>query len=385
MNISVVAGPRNTSTLSTEQRLMRDVENELQQLEPSAGPLTTILMKLEVVNATEVLIEWEEDQLLPDFDATTAAVLVGDVTLTVANFAYYRKGDLVKINDYETVLVTATPTNSTLAVTRGYGSIAAAAAPSGCRLYIVSDAGAEFDSYRDQLTTQKIPKYNYIQDIASPCSFTRPAIAAATFAGKDRPQEQRKAMIEQKKKIEKMIINGQPYNDTTGAEPRRTAAGLEYYIQTNVRDFSGGFTEPGFEDWIRTVSRYGSDEKLLIASPKMIQSINGFARGKLLTSNGKQNYGVTVTKYENAGRVIGLIEEKLLTNASLTDLTGQAGFGFLIDPAYVKLAYLQGNGNQLEENLQNPGIKGIVDEVRASVGFKLFLEQCHGMATGVQD
>lgn len=385
MNIAVTAGPRNTTTLNTEKRLMRDVENELQQLEPSAGPLTSILMRLQVVNATEVLLEWEEDQLLPDFDQLTAAVAVGDTSMTVANFAYYRKGDLVKINDYETVLVSATPSANPVSITRSYGSIAAVAAPSGSRVYIVSDAGAEFDSYRDQLTTQKIPKYNYIQDIASPCSFTRQAIAANTFAGKERPQEQRKAMIEQKKKFEKMLINGQPYNDTTGSEPRRTAAGLEYYIQTNVRDFSGGFTEPGFEDWLRTCFRYGSDEKLMICSPKLIQSINGFARGKLRTYNGKQNYGVTVTKYESAGRTIGLIEEKLLTNLSLTDLSGQAGYGFLVDPAYVKLAYLQGNGNMLEENLQNPGIKGIVDEVRASVGFKAFLEQTHGMVTGVQD
>ena len=385
MNITVLAGPRNTLDLSNESRLMRDVEDQLQELEPSAGPLTTILMKLQTVNATQFLIEWEEDQLLPDFDQLTAALTAGAATMTVANFAYYRAGDLVKINDYETVLVSATPTANPVSITRSYGSVAAVAAANGARVYIVSDAGAEFDSYRDQLTTQKVNKYNYIQDIASPCSFTRTAMASNTFAGKDRPQEQRKAMIEQKKKIEKMIINGQPYNDTSGSEPRRTAAGLEYYIQTNVRDFSGGFTEPGFEDWIRTCSRYGSDEKLLIASPKFCQSINAFARGKLKTMNGKQNYGVTVTKYENAGRVIGIVEEKLLTNLSLNDLSGQAGYGFLIDPAYVKLAYLQGNGNKLEENLQNPGIKGIVDEVRASVGFKLFLEQTHGMATGVMD
>ena len=32
-----------------------------------------------------------------------------------------------------------------------------------------------------------------------------------------------------------------------------------------------------------------------------------------------------------------------VTNLSLTDLSGQAGYAFLVDPAYVKLAYLQGN------------------------------------------
>ena len=385
MNIGVVQGARSTTTLSAEKRLMRDVEAKLQELEPEVGPLATILMKLETVNAVEVLLEWEEDQLLPDLDQLTAQLAAADTTMTVANFAYYRAGDLVKINDYETVRVSATPAANPVSITRGYGGIGATLAPAGARVYIVSDAGAEFDSYRDQLTTQKIPKYNYIQDIASPCSFTRPALAADTFAGKDMPTEHRKAMIEQKKKFEKMIINGQPYNDTSGTYPRRTAAGMEYYIQTNVRDFSGGFTEPGFEDWLRTCFRYGTSQKLMFCSPKLIQSINGFARGKLKTYVGDSTYGVTITKYENAGRKIGLIEEKLLTNLNLNDLSGQAGYGFLVDPAYVKLAYLQGNGNILEENLQNPGIKGRVDEVRASVGFKMFLEQTHGMLTGVAD
>jgi hypothetical protein len=385
MNISVVTGARDVAHASTEKILMRDVEAKLQELEPSAGPLTTILMKLETVNATQVLVEWEENQLLPDFDNLTVALTDVAVSMTVANFAYYRKGDLVKINDYETVLVSATPTANPVSITRAYGSIAAVAAPNLSRVYIVSDAGMENDSYRDRLTTQKIPKYNYVQDVATPFEITRRMMSSDTFIGKERPAGQRTAMIEQKKKFEKMIMHGQPYNDTTGTYPRTTSAGLDYFLQTNVRDFSGGFTEPGFEDWLRTCFRYGSDEKLLFCSPKLIQSINGFARGKLRTYVGASTFGVTITKYENAGRKIGLIEEKLLTNLSLNDLTGIAGMGYLVDPAYVKLCYMQGNGNVLEENLQLPGQKGIIDEVRATVGFKLFLEQAHGELTGVQD
>ena len=129
MNIGVTAGPRSTTDLSNEKRLMRDVEAKLQELEPSAGPLTTILMRLETVTAVETQIEWMEDQLLPDFDQLTGAMLVGDVVMTVANYAYYRNGDLVKINDYETVLVATTPNSTTVTITRAFGTIPAAAAP----------------------------------------------------------------------------------------------------------------------------------------------------------------------------------------------------------------------------------------------------------------
>lgn len=383
--ITVVQGPRDSNTLTNETRRTRDVEDMLQQLEPAEGPLTQILSKLETVTATDPKTEWFEDQLLPDFDVLGADLAIGAATMTVTNYKYFRAGDLVRINDSETVRVSATPTTTSVAITRAYGSVGAQAASIGQRLFIVSDAGAEFDSYRDQLTTQKVPKYNYIQDLATPCSFTDTEMATNTFAGKDLPNEHRKAIIEQKKKMEKAFILGQPYEDLTGARPVRTAAGLLYYIQSNVKDVSGGFTEAEFEDFLRICFRYGSAEKLIFCSPKLIQSINGFARAKLETFCDEDTYGVTITQYKNAGRRVGLIEEKLLTNASLNDLTGIAGYGILVDPANIKMAYLQGLGTQMKENVQNPGVKGRIDEVRSSFGFKAFLDQTHGLLTGVAD
>jgi hypothetical protein len=384
-SISVVQGARDTNTLSNETRRVRDVEPELQQLEPEAGPLTQILSRLETMSATDRKIEWFEDQLLPDFDILASNLAAGDATMTVTNFKYFRAGDLVRVNDNEVVRVSATPTTTSVAITRGYGSIAAVAATAPCRLFIVSDAGMEFDTYRDQLTTQKIPKYNYIQDLSTPMSFTDHDMATETFAGKDLPNEHRKGIIEQKKKQEKSLFLGQPYLDTTGAHPVATSAGMLYYIQTNVKDVSGGFTEAEFEDFLRICFRYGSAQKMVFCSPKLIQSINGFSRSKLQTYCDDDSYGVTITEYKNAGRRVGLIEEKLLTNASLNDMSGIAGYGFLIDPANVKMAYMQGMGTQLAENLQNPGVKGRVDEVRSSYGFKMFLDQTHGLLTGVAD
>lgn len=383
--ISVAQGARAYPLLSTETRLVRDVEDMLQELEPSEGPLTQILSRLETVTATDAKIEWFEDQLLPDFDVLAADLTAVATSMTVTNYKYFRAGDLVKVNDNEVVRVSATPTTTAVSITRAFGSIAAAAASSGARLFILSDAGAEFDSYRDQLTTQKVPKYNYIQDLATPCSFTDLDLASETFAGKDMPNEHRKAIIEHKKKMEKAFILGQPYYTTSGNYSIRSTAGLEYFITTNIKDVSGGFTEPELEDFLRICFRYGSDQKLIFCSPKAIQSINGFARAKLQTFCDDNTYGVTITEYRNAGRQVGLIEEKLLTNASLNDLTGIAGHAILVDPANVKMAYLQGQGTHLAENIQNPGVKGRVDEVRGSFGLKVFLDQTHGLLTGIAD
>ena len=385
MNITVVQNARSSQTVETETRQVRDVEDMLQQLEPNDGPLTTLMSRLGTVEAASWKLEWFEDQLLPDFDVLASALTAGATTMVVTNYKYFRSGDLVRINDNEIVRVTATPTTTTVSIKRGYGSQSAAAAGVGDRLHILSDAGAEFDTYRDQLTTQKVPKYNYVQDLATPASWTNTDIASETFAGKELPQEQAKAMIEHKKKIEKALILGQPYEDTTGSYPSRATGGMVYFISTNVKDVSGGFTEPELEDFLRICFRYGSPEKMLLCSPKAIQSINGFGRSKLQTFTDESTYGITMTEYKNAGRKVMLVEEKLLTNQSLNDLTGIAGYAILIDPNNVKMAYLRGNGTKLHENVQNPGVKGRIDEVRSSFGFKAFLDQTHGLLTGANN
>lgn len=385
MIISVVQGARDTQTLSTETRRVRDVENLLQQLEPNEGPLTTILSRLQAVTAHDPKLEWFEDQLLPDFDVLNASLGAGASTMTVTNFKYFRKGDIVRIKDSEMVRVSATPTTTAVSIDRAYGTTSASSAAVGDRLQILSDAGAEFDSYRDQLTTQKVPKYNYVQALATPASFTSVQLGTKTFAGQDLPQEHAKAMIEHKKKMEKSFIMGEPYLDTSGSKPIRVSGGLEYYITTNVKDVSGGFTEAEFEDWIRICFRYGSRDKLVLCSPKVIQSINAFGREKLQTTTSERTYGVTMTEYINAGRRVMLAEEKLMTNASLNDLTGIAGHAILVDPNNIKMAYLEGNSVQMHENVQNPGVKGRVDEVRCEFGMKVFLDQTHGILTGVVD
>lgn len=385
MNISVNQGARAVGTLTTETRRVRDVEDMLAQLEPDDGPLTTLSSRLQSEEAHDVKLEWFEDQLLPDFDVLAADLTAGAATMTVTNYKYFRKGDLVKINDAEIVRVSATPSTTAVAITRAFGATAAQAAVTGNRLFILSDAGQEFDTYRDGLSTVKVPKYNYVQDLATPMQFTDQEIATETFAGRDLPQEHAKAIIEHKKKQEKALLLGQPYEDTSGQYRIGATGGAVYYVTTNVKDFSGGFTEAEFEDWLRVAFRYGSKEKVVFCSPKAIQSINAFSRGKLRTMSGQESYGVTMTEYQNAGRKVMLVEQKLFTNQSLNDLTGIAGYMLLLDPRNIKLKYLRGNGTQLHENLQNPGVKGRIDEIRSSFGYIQKLDQTHALGTGVND
>ena len=379
---TVVPGSRTTATIDTETRNVRDVLPEMQELEASEAPLTQILSRLETVTSNNMMPEWYEDALLPDFDTLAVALAAGDGTMTVSNGSFYIAGMLVKINDNEMVRVTLV-TGNVITIERAYGC-QAVAAPINSRLYLIAPAGLEGDTYTTALSTQKVNRYNFCQKVETVKQWSQEDINTETFGGQDLPNEQRLAIIEQKKRYEKLLVHGNPYKDDSQASRVWAMGGFLYYIKTNVKDVSAGFTETEFEDFLRVVFRYGGRNKLLFCSPKLITSINTFARGKLQTFTDDDSYGVTITEYKSAGRHIGLIENPLLTNANLNDLSGQAGYGFCVDPQYMHLVYFRGAETKLHENLQNPGVQGRVDAVRGSPSLRLMLDQCHGIITGAR-
>ena len=381
-NITVSQGVRGTGILTTEDRRVRDVTPELAQLEPDAGPLTTLLARLRSRSASDPRIEWYEDSLLPDFDILGAALNGTGTVMTVTNFRYFRAGDLVLVNNAEIVRVSTTPTTTAVTIARAVGTVAAVAAGNGSSLFILSDSNEEGSATRNLLTTQKINAYNFTQIMKTPIGFTGTAMATDTFAGQDKMIERAKALIEHKKKLEKMFHWGQRSEVTTGTHPQRTSAGVLSFIATNVQDAGGGLTEPILEDFLRVCFRYGSREKVLECSPKAITLINSFGRAKLETRQDESTYGVTMTQYHNAGRKLMLVEQVLFSNASLNDLTGIAGYALLLDVQDLEMRYLKGRMTRLEQNIQNNDIDGETDQYISEVGLEVHLEKKHGLLTG---
>ena len=381
--IGVNQGARVVGTLTTEGRRIRDVEPMLMQLEPDAGPLTTLLSRLGADTATDPKVEWFEDQLLPDFDTLGAILNIGDVSMTVNNYKFFRSGDIVRINDNEQVRVTTTPTSPVVAITRAYGA-AAVAAPLGARLWIVSDAGVEFGTNRDGLSTLKQNVYNYIHLMQTPCIFSLQEINTDTFAGKDLPAEHQKAYIEHKKKLEKQLLVGLAYEDLVSNAPDaiRTFAGLGSLIKTNIKDVSAGFTEAELESFLRVVFRYGSKERLVLGSPAFMQALSAFARSKIQTRSSETSYGLTLMQYKCFFGTVLMANEVLLNNFDLNDLSGVGGWAFFIDINKIKFAYQQNMGMKMVEEIQLPAQMGRIDEVRSWSTLKLFNEQAHGLITG---
>ncbi|KKN22459.1 hypothetical protein LCGC14_0915090, partial [marine sediment metagenome] len=310
MSPTLSSGVRGTAVLDNESRRQRDVASALMQLEPDAGPLTTILMRIASEGADDPKVEWYEDELNPRFDKLGASLTAGAATMTVTNFVYFRVGDVVKVNNAEIVHVSATPTTTSVSIDRSAGETSARAASNGDQLHLIGSAHEEGSGKRPLLSTERANKFNYLQIFKTPFGVTLTQKGTKQFAGQDKPTEQSKKLIEHKRDIELAIMFGELGKITSGTHPKRFTRGMIKFISTNITDAAGTLTETEWEEWLRTVFRYGSRERIVFCSSKLITVVNGFSRGKLDTRTNESTYGITMTKYQNAGRNVELVEHQ---------------------------------------------------------------------------
>ena len=382
---STITTVRGTGVLTTETRRTRDVSPLIAQLEPDAGPLTTLLMKLRSKSASDPKFEHFEDELLPRFDVLSGALTAGAATMPVTNYKWFRAGDIVRVNKGEKVRVTTTPTTVNVAISRSIGSTAAASAASGDQLHILSNSNQENATRRDLLSTVRQPKYNYCQIIRHPFGYSKTAMATDQYGGKDPDTEKSKQLIEHKKDIELAMLLGEKSEVTSGTHPERTMGGIEEFITTLVQNMGGTLTEAEINDFLRRCTRYGTSQRVGLLSPLLATVFSNISAGKLETKSDESTYGITMTTYQNAGRVIKLVEHKLLTNDSLADLSGIAGWGFFLDIADLMLRYMDGRFTILNENIQANDQDGKEDEYLSEVGIQMQQERKHGLMTGVTD
>ena len=383
MAATVIQDARSTQDQDTETRRVRDVSAMLAHLEPDAAPLVTFMARLRKKTTTDPKIEWFEDELLPRFDVLGASLTAAATEMTVTNYKYFRKDDYVRVNKKEVIRVTTTPTSTTVAIARAKGEESAVSAGNGTQLHILSNANQEGATRRSLLSTQKAPKFNYTQIFRDPFGMTKTAMATKTFAGQDWTQLQSEQLVEHKKGMEQAFLLGQRHEDTSGTNPQRTTRGISRFITTNVVNVAGSLTEDTFDDFLRRAYRYGKKTKILMASPVVIMAVNGFAKDKLQTVVGAKTYGVTLSRYENAGRNVMILEHNLMTNDDLNDFTGIAGEGYLLDIEDIMLRYIGGRLTVHKSNIQANDADAREDEHLTEAGLEAKQERKHGKLTGV--
>jgi hypothetical protein len=381
---STVQGTRGTASILGSRQVI-DISHKIHLLEPSSYPLVTLLNSVNGVKpAHNPTVRWMEDELEPRTDLLNGAVAANAAALTVDNGGWWRVNDIGHCpRTGENFRVTAAAAN-VLTVTRSWGPQAAAAMVDDEPIWNLGPAQREGDTSRALLSTLEVEQSNRTQIVRTPFGTTNTQSATDLYDGNDIDYQARKSAIEHAVSIERHFIFGQSATATVAGQPLRTMSGILEFIRTNRRDVNGVLTEMEFDAFCEPAFRYnGTDQMLLIASGRVIQAINNFAKEKMETVPTEEAYGLNLKRYVSPfGNVLLAYHRQLVGSI-------YSGYGIMLEMDRIWLRPLRGgksSGNLAVRvtNIQANDEDSRRDEYLSELSLEFQNEKAHALLTGVQ-
>lgn len=384
-----VTGQQYTSTMAQFQRPV-DMAKALYKLEPDAAPFTVLLNGIKTSKAAKnSTFSWGNVSPASRFGVTTASANSSVTTIAVDDGTQYGAEWLFSVpRTGELISVTSISTNN-LTVERGIGGTTAAPLNSGEQLYILGVAATEGDyskPARTQLPTQ-VTNYTEI--------FKRSVAASGTELSSDDMFDehewvrmQKEQGVEHRKDIELQFILGAPGERTsqssTSSGKRRTTGGVLNYFTSNVQAAGGTLSTATLRTWMQSLFRYGSNERTVFASSKVLAALDSFVEGKLQLRSSDSSFNVSMAQWVFSAGTLNFVKHPLLEGTTLS------GYGFAVDWSDNAIAfrYLGGGpggsrNTKLLENRQANDLDGRQDEYISEVGLQAGKPGVHGVLTGV--
>ncbi len=188
--------------------------------------------------------------------------------------------------------------------------------------------------------------------------------------------------------MERVFFFNEPYEDVAtkdaSAAARRITGGVNSFISTNATDVGGILTESDFEAFLRSVFRYGSNERYLFCSPLIISVISQWAQGKLVMSPSDKTYGIQIATYMSPHGTIRLVKDVMLEYMGSSSSTSYwGGYAYALELEDIVYRFLQNRDIVLETEIQNPGDDFYKDKYICEVGLEFHLEKKMGRLSGV--
>lgn len=219
--ISSASAPQNLNAISFAQAITRLMPN-------GTAPLfgLTSLLKDETASNIEHGY-FSKTMIFPSATMSTTA-LVGDTTLTVSAYTDIVPGDLL-MNERtsEIVLVTATPSTTSLTVQRAVGTTAAAAVNNGDLWRTVGNAFEEGSTRPSAVSIVAVRYVNNTQIFRNSWAVTKTAAAIPQIAGSGHVSESKQdCAAMHAMAIEKALFFGQKFMGTRNGQPFHTMEGI---------------------------------------------------------------------------------------------------------------------------------------------------------------
>jgi hypothetical protein len=353
------------------------VRNQISRYVPDASPFAVLLMRAARQPVTSEKYFWYDSDVSAYWTQINNVGGYADnaVELVVDDATVFKKYDIVKnTRTAEQMRITVVDTaNKKITVTRAYGVTTAAAINDNDYMLQLGNAMEERSNAPDASEAQPTEHWNVIQEIRTP------------FEGSDRSEKiklkvnegertrlRRDKSLDHRLMLERIAIFGERKQDTTNRVT--TTGGLLQYATSNVTDMGGTMTESLWESWCESWFKYGSQEKLLIASRRVLSIINGFSSNKLQTEVGQHTYGVRIRRYESAHGVVNIIPSQTLEK-------GYEGMAIGVDMKNISYRPLVGCDTHFSPDLQEKDLHGWKDEYWTVFGMEVRMEKTHAILT----
>lgn len=390
-----VAGQRTTENVAAVQRAIA-VDKEIVLLEPDAAPLTVLTKRWEeggnVRPVGDFEFSWVEDEGEVRFDAVNkvGGYTAEETEIETDTGTVFYKAALVKVpRTGEIMRVTSIATNK-LTVTRGYAGTTAAALLDDDQLFVIGAVAEEGDTSFEARSANPTKITNYTEIFRRSIEESGSMLSSDNLTTPhDWVHQHKKAMIEHLKDIEHAALFGSK-GKATGANGRRvsTSGGAIYYLTANNQDMGGTMTESELESWVRSITRFGSKTKTVLASRLALSVINGFATSKISTvqADNDTTYGLAIRQYVSPHGTINLIAHPLLEG------TVWGGYMIALDmgkaaPGYHPLGGPNAPGpvrdTKVLRNRQANDADEQKDEILTECGFSFKQIKTGGVATGI--
>lgn len=346
------------------------------ELEPNVAPLLAITSKTNSAPARNPKIEWLEDESMPRI-TTLSASAASNATAWGVSADIFRVGDVVRETaDGFGILVTATAAGGISG--SAVGGTAQTTAANGAELYIVANANTEGATLREIKYPQLVNASNYAEIVRTPFGLTQTEQATEHYGGDEEARLKNKFGREHARALEQIAFFGVRDLKATN---QRMAGGLLEFISTNSTGAGGTLSESTFLTFLKKGFRYGSQRKVLFASPIVAVAIDGFVRTTstgLLTQSPAQNatYGVSMATYVSSQGTVDIV-----THRDWYDSANYGGYGILVDMDAVKYRPLR--DTKLKMNVQAPDYDGVKHEYITEASFQIVHERRHAKLTGV--
>ena len=372
----------------TTDRLIIDMADDIEHLDPDAGKLTLLLRKLNSKPATQEKVEWMETEL-EDRKDVLLTTQNSTQTLGLTDTTIWHKYDIGIIPLYGFKFIVSSDISQPVKIVQ-LDSGTAQNATSGQNVFKISnglDEGSEVVTpYEGTVTTVT----NMVQIFEQSWQVSESLQNSSLYGGDELARLTGEKRIEHEQDIEGALFWGELKEDLSNINgvvgQMNLLGGAEYYIfagssGAQTTSVAGSITESAFNTWLADLYTYQSEKpRYIFTSFYLLKALSQWAGGKLNMLPTDRTYGISIAQYRHPFGADAYIlnSRRELDYGETTTNVGYEGYNFGLCLDFLRLRPQQNLNTRVETNIQNPGAKRRMDKVITYASLEMRLPELHG-------